>query len=83
MKKKNKTRHKKFDGKSLLLELKKNIPRIHLEEFGETIKEKEDKLKSDMNQRYETNNINGAGKLKPLNSGIFSLPLISSNVFYK
>ena len=80
---KSKTKHKKFDGKSLLMELKKNIPRIHLEEFGETIKEKEDKLKSDMNQRYETNNINGAGKLKPLNSGIFSLPLISSNVFYK
>ena len=80
---KNKTRHKKFDGKSLLLELKKNIPRIHLEEFGERIKEKEVKLKIDVNKRYEINYFNGTGKLKALNSGIFSLPLISSNVLYK
>ena len=65
------------------MELKKNIPSIHLEEFGEKIKEKEDKLKNDMNRRNQINCYNGVGKLKALNSGIFSLPLITSNGFYK
>ena len=83
--KSNKTRNKNqtFDGKSLLMELRKNIPSIHLEEFGEKIKEKEDKLKNDMNRRNQINCYNGVGKLKALNSGIFSLPLITSNGFYK